>query len=238
MPRRHPPEALSPRALARLRASPGSYVPTELDLEAVAPAPGRPTPGRRRPQIVSEPPVGPARTTRPISPGRGALGDVEARGGRHVRARHPGSGSGCPPRSSERGGSRAGRPCWASSSSCSSQRPCSGCGWPGRSPPVVARSSHRAAGSGWAERGDGGRGPRRRERLGGQRVVRSGSHGIGGNNRASTIGAGSSAGGGGRGARGRPGQAPRRAPAPGGVAGHRCRRGSGRGGHARLTCRR
>lgn len=33
MPRRHPPEALSPRALARLRASPRSYVPTELDLD-------------------------------------------------------------------------------------------------------------------------------------------------------------------------------------------------------------
>src|SRR6188472_1361251 len=37
---RHPPEPLSPRALARLRASPRSYVPTELDLEAVHPAPG------------------------------------------------------------------------------------------------------------------------------------------------------------------------------------------------------
>jgi competence protein ComEA len=40
MSRRHPPEPLSPRALARLRASPRSYVPTELDLEAVHPAPG------------------------------------------------------------------------------------------------------------------------------------------------------------------------------------------------------
>src|SRR5690349_10890359 len=37
MPRRHPPEALSPRALARLRASPRSYVPTELDLAAAPP---------------------------------------------------------------------------------------------------------------------------------------------------------------------------------------------------------
>jgi len=40
MPRRHPPEPLSPRALARLRASPRSYVPTELDLEGVHRAPG------------------------------------------------------------------------------------------------------------------------------------------------------------------------------------------------------
>src|SRR6478735_1278459 len=40
MPRRHPPEALSPRALARLRASPRSYVPTDLDLAAARPGQG------------------------------------------------------------------------------------------------------------------------------------------------------------------------------------------------------
>ena len=40
MPRRHEPEVLSPRALARLRASPRAYVPTELDL-ARSPGGGR-----------------------------------------------------------------------------------------------------------------------------------------------------------------------------------------------------
>src|SRR4029077_20001332 len=40
MPRRHPPEQLSPRALARLRAGPRSYVPTELDLAIARPVRG------------------------------------------------------------------------------------------------------------------------------------------------------------------------------------------------------
>jgi competence protein ComEA len=80
MPRRLPPESLSPRALARLRASPGCYVPTELDLEAIRPArTGRPgeAPGDR-PGVVA------------------GLDAVQARealdttgNGRHARARHP-----------------------------------------------------------------------------------------------------------------------------------------------------
>ena len=83
MPRRHPPEALSPRALARLRASPGSYVPTELDLEAVAPARSgrgaaeagdRTAATNRLDQLDSLDPVEAA--------------DVRG-GGRHARARHP-----------------------------------------------------------------------------------------------------------------------------------------------------
>ncbi len=78
MPRRHPPEALSPRALARLRSSPGSYVPTELDLGSVDPA----SSGRRPGAAGGDRPGG---TTFPDS--LGALDERE--GGRHARARHP-----------------------------------------------------------------------------------------------------------------------------------------------------
>lgn len=80
MPRRHPSEVLSPRARARLRAGPGSYVPTELDLEVLDP--GRS--GRRPAEGAGG---------RPGTPG---ADDVSAAdlddgrvGGRHVRARHP-----------------------------------------------------------------------------------------------------------------------------------------------------
>ncbi|HET7822071.1 MAG TPA: ComEA family DNA-binding protein [Ornithinibacter sp.] len=65
MPRRHPPEPLSPRALARLRASPRSYVPTELDLAAARPGEG----------VGADAAVVP-----PVD---------DSTGGRHGRVRHP-----------------------------------------------------------------------------------------------------------------------------------------------------
>ena len=88
MPRRHPPEALSPRALARLRASPGAYVPTELDLEA--------DPARAGRRLGEEAGDRPGAATWPDAHdgadrprADSGLGDTEARGARHARTRHP-----------------------------------------------------------------------------------------------------------------------------------------------------
>ncbi len=82
MPRRHPPHTLSPRALARLRAGAGSYVPTELDLDGLGSARTGPQPadgaaGRRVADEVHLSRIVDAENVRG--------------GGRHARARHPGS---------------------------------------------------------------------------------------------------------------------------------------------------
>src|SRR6478735_10913552 len=100
MPRRHPPEQLSPRALARLRAGPRSYVPTELDLDIARPVRGGT--GARESDGVA--PSG-DRSDRWVGRGGSAVaawsadegagatavrgpGD-EPGGGRHVRVPHP-----------------------------------------------------------------------------------------------------------------------------------------------------
>ncbi|MFL6175980.1 MAG: helix-hairpin-helix domain-containing protein [Ornithinibacter sp.] len=84
MPRRPPPEALSPRALARLRATPGSYVPTELDLEGLGPA----SDGRHPVESAGERARPTDRLDRldPLD----EVDEPDVRGGgRHARARHP-----------------------------------------------------------------------------------------------------------------------------------------------------
>ncbi len=88
MPRRHPTEALSPRALARLRASPGSYVPTELDLESADPARTRPFSGEAS-EARPGGDIWPARAPGERPQADGGLGELEGRGGRHARVRHP-----------------------------------------------------------------------------------------------------------------------------------------------------
>ena len=83
MPRRHPPEPLSPRALARLRASPRSYVPTELDLEAARPVWGSEGAWERGSQA-------PSRLVGGDSAGAVSVDGLDdAGGGRHVRVPHP-----------------------------------------------------------------------------------------------------------------------------------------------------
>ena len=79
MSRRPAPEPLSPRALARLRASPRSYVPTALDL-------GHDGGGAVRSIDSGDEPAG-----RWARGGSGAAldDDVGHRGGRHTRAPHP-----------------------------------------------------------------------------------------------------------------------------------------------------
>ena len=228
------PKPLSPRALARLRASPRSYVPTELDLEArPVPARGGRAPGRRarRGRRCG----GSAATCRsaPVD------GDVApSGGGRHARVPAPAgvgaaargvrrgalaAGPGGPGRGRHRRGPRRG-----------GLRAAGGVG-----PVRRRRHRHRARRrvAGRADRGDGRCRPGRGGRYGGRRrraVATSTASRRRGRRRRRRGGAPAGVvvvhvvG---------PGAAPGRAAAAGGVAGGRCRRGGGRRDQRRPTCR-
>jgi len=73
MPRRQHPEELSPRALARLRAGPRSYVPTELDLDVAPRGPDRQSPD----EDLS------------ADDDRGGEGGARSESARHARPSHP-----------------------------------------------------------------------------------------------------------------------------------------------------
>lgn len=97
MPRRPAPEPLSPRALARLRAGPRSFVPTALDLDGAGQRTGsagaseaRSAGNRARDRAVGAERV--HAVTAPDQPRSGGGPEVDtapARGGRHTRRAHP-----------------------------------------------------------------------------------------------------------------------------------------------------